>query len=236
MSPYEQRYWWRAQATAYLLRLNNKTVAWLGSLRGNRSSWQLSGHPEARDGGGYGGGPRRRIAAGTIPLPAGAISMHIREGDKWKESGNELAHFPTYWAQARAAQSENPLGVARIVFLSGENPDNVAALLNASRQTPGGWLGAVSVLPRQNSNGYQQALKFGVEQMTAQWLLQLTIALECDVFVGARLSNWNRLIDELRCTWVPKCRYPFYEVGGPYPPLREGERLEDYADGPLGWR
>ena len=52
----------------------------------------------------------------------------------------------------------------------------------------------------------------------------------------ARLSNWNRLIDELRCTWVPKCLHPFYEVGGPYEQPEEGGRLEDYSWGPLGWR
>ena len=31
--------------------------------------------------------------------------------------------------------------------------------------------------------------------------------------VGTRNSNWNRLIDELRCVWVDKCHHPYVEVG-----------------------
>jgi uncharacterized membrane protein YjdF len=34
-------------------------------------------------------------------------------------------------------------------------------------------------------------------QLTRIWWLQLLMALECDAWVGARGSNWNRLIDEL---------------------------------------
>ncbi len=35
--------------------------------------------------------------------------------------------------------------------------------------------------------------------LTSQWLFQLYLALECDVWIGTRNSNWNRLIDEMRC-------------------------------------
>jgi hypothetical protein len=44
-------------------------------------------------------------------------------------------------------------------------------------------------------------------------LLKLTLALEADAWVGTRNSNWNRLIDELRCVWVDKCHHPYVEVG-----------------------
>lgn len=69
--------------------------------------------------------------------------------------------------------------------------------------------------------------------MTIKWLLQLTMALECETFVGTRgvskylmdwfpkhdaylvptQSGWNRLIDQLRCTWYSNCRTPYIEVG-----------------------
>ena len=49
--------------------------------------------------------------------------------------------------------------------------------------------------------------------MTQFWMLQLLMDLECDSFWGTRGSNWNRLIDELRCVWVDKCRLPYFEVG-----------------------
>ena len=35
--------------------------------------------------------------------------------------------------------------------------------------------------------------------LTSQWLFQLYLALECDLWIGTRNSNWNRLIDEMRC-------------------------------------
>lgn len=38
--------------------------------------------------------------------------------------------------------------------------------------------------------------------------------LACDCAqVTSRGSNWDRLIDELRCVWVAKCAYPFVEIG-----------------------
>jgi hypothetical protein len=54
-------------------------------------------------------------------------------------------------------------------------------------------------------------------------LLQLYMSLEADAWVGTRGSNWNRLIDELRCVWVPKCPNPYVDVG-------------DLRDFSLGWR
>jgi hypothetical protein len=36
------------------------------------------------------------------------------------------------------------------------------------------------------------------------------------LWVGTRGSNWNRLIDELRCVWVPKCMNAYVEVGDPH--------------------
>ena len=44
-------------------------------------------------------------------------------------------------------------------------------------------------------------------------LIQLLMSLECDVWIGTRASNWNRLIDELRCTWIDKCNGLYIEVG-----------------------
>jgi hypothetical protein len=44
-------------------------------------------------------------------------------------------------------------------------------------------------------------------------LLQLLMALEADAWVGTRGSNWNRLIDELRCVWVVKCQGVYVEAG-----------------------
>ena len=45
------------------------------------------------------------------------------------------------------------------------------------------------------------------------YLLQLLMALEADAWITTRGSNWNRIIDELRCIWVDKCAHPVVEIG-----------------------
>ena len=73
-------------------------------------------------------------------------------------------------------------------------------------------------MPRINSNGLDQIARLAVPRgtLTHIWFLQLLMALECDAWVGTRGSNWNRLIDELRCVWVPKCANEYVEVGDPH--------------------
>ncbi len=78
-----------------------------------------------------------------------------------------------------------------------------------------GWVVYTSAIHRSNSGPMQQLAQFGSKtQLTIQWLSQLFLALECDVWLGTRNSNWNRLIDELRCTIVDKCHtHVFVELG-----------------------
>ena len=89
----------------------------------------------------------------------------------------------------------------------------VAANLNAARNltsldqpcagvmwTPDvGWVMYLSKLQRMNTGPSEQLAKFGRTGLSVQWLYQLFLALECDVWIGTRNSNWNRLIDEMRC-------------------------------------
>ena len=75
------------------------------------------------------------------------------------------------------------------------------------------WVVYTSNIHRINGSPFVQLKTFGRTEMTLQWILQLWMALECDVWVGTRSSNWNRLIDELRCSLVDKCQYPYIEVG-----------------------
>ncbi|PSC70120.1 hypothetical protein C2E20_6535 [Micractinium conductrix] len=51
--------------------------------------------------------------------------------------------------------------------------------------------------------------------MILRHLLNMLVALECDAWVGTRGSNWDRMVDELRCVWVDKCNGPYVEAG-PY--------------------
>ena len=117
-----------------------------------------------------------------------------------------------------------PFATRRVLFVSGENPDNVLKLRQRTRgggtplcprcrPSPAGWYALMSDLPRHNSNGKLQAARFGAEHMVRWHLVQLLMALECDAWVGLRDSNWNRLIDELRCVLVPKCSHEYRGVG-----------------------
>ena len=64
----------------------------------------------------------------------------------------------------------------------------------------------VSDVHRMNSGPMQQLEHFQTRSaITVEWLYQLYMALEADVWIGTRKSNWNRLIDEMRCALCPRC-------------------------------
>jgi len=143
--------------------------------------------------------------------------MHIRHGDK----GTEMKLVPTlnYLEAASALQNSMALELVQQGFVSTEDPSALSELndaLSAKPATYGRWVLHYSNLPRINSNGHQQLDVFTSiprARLTQLWLLQLLLALECDAWIGTRSSNWNRMIDELRCIWVPKCSMPYVEVG-----------------------
>jgi hypothetical protein len=68
------KYWWRAQATGYIMRLNNKASSRMKELRLGKDTeqlgiqWDVSGRPQEVD--------------LPFPMPEGTISMHVRHGDK----------------------------------------------------------------------------------------------------------------------------------------------------------
>jgi len=236
------RYWWRAQSTAYLMRLNERTVSRVAELRWNISMMQYF-PPHAHH------HPLHSRTQQT--LPPGSISAHVREGDKGKELVNQkLPNISAYLAAAKRILRANPLGTSRLIFLSSENPENLNALrdFTASPEGHAGvrttWYGLATAMPRHNSNGYSQGTLYGTEFMMVRYLLQLLLALECDAFIGQRASNWNTVIDQLRCVWVPKCAATFTEVGEVnFDQPNTGLRFDDsfsmgapFFGGWLGWR
>ena len=70
------KYWWRAQAAAYIMRLNGSAAARLKELRLGKAKgtkqlgiqWDLAGQPQDVD--------------VPFPMPEGTFSMHVRHGDK----------------------------------------------------------------------------------------------------------------------------------------------------------
>ena len=148
-----------------------------------------------------------------LPLPPGTIAAHIRGGDK----GSEMKLVaPAHYAEAAADLIKlMPNSFAsRVFFVSAGDEaaiDECRALAEKQR------------LPFAYTHLHRQVggHKLGewrrqsdIEAAFHGHLLQLLMSLEADAWIGTRGSNWNRLIDELRCVWVDKCSKSYVEVGG----------------------
>lgn len=187
--PHTPQFWWNGQAAAYLMRFNAR-------LAGNVSAYL------ARRG----------------PLPPGSISSHVRtELAKGREM--PLVPFPGFIdAMVRLAGTPvhpacgPPCGLlARSAFVSTEDPYVAgAAIARDGALVAGGW--AVSVLPIRRLP--QTSMELGGPALnTATWggsvevvqsMWNLAYAIACDAWVGTLGSNWNRLINEMRGTWLRK--------------------------------
>lgn len=199
----ELTYWWRAQSTAYFLRLNDKAVTDLAEKRralGSLVAWSK------------GGNASRML---DVPLPSGTVGMHVRHGDKGRQM--KLVPFERFMELANSLQRNNPFHVQRAVFVSTEDP--AVILQTQSEAVMGDWSTLTYSMPRFNDyNGPADQLnklssKISPGRLTRLHILQLLMALECDAWIGTLLSNWNRLIDELRTTWVGKLQHPYVEAG-----------------------
>ena len=204
------KYWFRGQVAAYLMRPNAATAAAFRALRTAPGAMLTAAGPAAPP------AQRAALGAAAFPLPPGMVSLHIRHGDK----GIEMRLVPTeaYMEAAARLVKMHPMALApRGVFMSTEDPDAPVAAGRLLAEAPGfaHWSLAWYDVPRANSNGPEQLSQFDLPRgvLSRIWLLQILLALECDAWVGTRGSNWNRIIDELRCVWVPKCQNVYEEVG-----------------------
>ena len=204
------KYWFRGQVAAYLMRPNAATAAAFRALRTAPGAMLTAAGPAAP------AQQRAALGAPALPLPPGLVSLHIRHGDK----GSEMKLVPTeaYLEAAARLVKMHPMALApRGIFMSTEDPEApvLAGQLLAGAPGFAHWSMAWYDVPRANSNGPEQLSQFSLPRgvLSRIWLLQILLALECDAWVGTRGSNWNRVIDELRCVWVPKCQNVFEEVG-----------------------
>lgn len=176
LSP-EFYYWWRAQGAAYIVRPNRRTLREL---------------------------ERRRVAIfdGGANIEPGTISVHVRHGDKWKES--KLAADETFLQKTEELLLRQPDVLRRKIFLSTEDPNTVKFFAKLSD-----WSVQYTNVTRDGSDPNMSpedfASRIGWTEEFLNSLLSLQLALECDGFVGMIGSNWNRLIDELRSTI--RCNY-----------------------------
>ncbi|KAI5478814.1 hypothetical protein MNV49_004546 [Pseudohyphozyma bogoriensis] len=215
MAPQAMKYWWRGQTAAYIMRLNPSSLSYIASRRLNQSlhnaftlpTSSISDPP-----------PSLQPLPMPFPLHPGTISMHVRHGDKSSEMS--LHPLSSYVEKAEELVSLNPFAYAKMGFVSSEDPvvveetKGISDVLGRTTTASGNWRWFTSELGRINSSPFDQLHSFGNKtETTLGWMSELMLALECDAFVGTRGSNWNRVIDELRCIWLDKCRHPYVEVG-----------------------
>lgn len=177
-------YWWRAQASAYIVRPNVRTLLELDR--------------------------RRDLVFGGEDIEEGTVSMHVRHGDKWKEM--TLADDATYLkaVEELMAIDEQPKALKRNIFLSTEDAATVEFFSNVKNWTTR-WTN-VSRVSDSTTSPVSFAVRIGWNEEFLNSLLSLQLALECDAWVGQIPSNWCRLIDELRHTTRCKHHHLYYDV------------------------
>ncbi|KAK6349273.1 hypothetical protein TWF730_010023 [Orbilia blumenaviensis] len=203
------KYWWRAQASAYMMRMNGPALKRLKSLRIDDSQNTAVTHSSTGE---------LIDTKVPYPLPDGSFSMHVRHGDKGVEM--ELIPFKKYVDRAEEYAAMNMIMSRKTCFISTEDKgvlDEAKEIGNAwisvNTTSNENWTWVWSNIPRINGGPVEQLNSFGNRtDMTIKWVLQLFFAIEASHIIGTRGSGWNRMIDELRCIWVD-CRTPYMEVG-----------------------
>ncbi|KAI5478735.1 hypothetical protein MNV49_004660 [Pseudohyphozyma bogoriensis] len=204
-----QTYWWRGQAAAYTLRLNRASLKYLAELRLNETEhYSIS----------FDGTGKQQKGTMPWPLPPGTSNMHVRHGNKGQEMN--LVPFKDYVVAGERLAALNPLYYWKGAFVSSEDPavfeeaTNLQFVSGAETTSNLRWTWYASHINRLNGGPNIQLESFGNRtETTLSWMSEFMIALECDAYIGTRGSNWNRLIDELRCIWVDGCKGSYLEVG-----------------------
>jgi len=202
------KYWFRLQVAAYLSRFNARSLNFMSDLRSNIALMKEVRGSLSRTHN-FNSSVQDEIPR-NLPntFPPGTISIHIRHGDKISEM--PLVPTEKYFKEAIRLVKLHPFSLANYqIFLSTiEATDAIQEatswIMNGTDRQKAFFLYYWDV-PRDESK--QRG------ELTLIWWLQLLLALECDLWIGTRGSNWNRLIDELRCVWVAKCQNIYSEVG-----------------------
>ncbi|KAF3081022.1 hypothetical protein TWF569_001265 [Orbilia oligospora] len=207
------RYWWHAQMYAYIFRPNRQTLARMVEMRTNKTL-HTAVDTNIRDKDGNG-----RPHTVPFPLLPSTISMHIRHGDKAIEG--RLISTRDYIVAAERFILRNPITYRKRAFVTTEDPDAIKEIRKTTGINPistafsnPSWYWSYSNIPRFDGSPFQNLnLSQNRTDAMIMHIMQLWMAVECDAFVGNRNSNWNKLIDSIRCTLMDKCRAPYLDAG-----------------------
>jgi hypothetical protein len=198
-----RRSYYRGQAAAYLMHLNDATIEAVARLRTNATMQRVTG-----------AGPLTRARAATIPLPRGVVHVHVRGGDKGSEM--TLQSAAAYASGAERVARINHIPIQRVAYVSSDDSTAIAEFEAAAQ----GWQVLSYDIPRYKATPVNpisaviaQAAGEVAGAQALKHLQQFLLALEADAWVGTRASNWNRIIDEARCIWIARCFNYFEEIG-----------------------
>jgi hypothetical protein len=175
-------WWWRAISTAYIVRPNARTYAELAARK------------------------RSKLVGGN--LEGNCIGLYIRHGDKHRE--NEIFSNEQYEKAVEKLRSIDAM-LTKHIFLSTEDSATVAYYRNSSR----GWSTSFISMPMKddpNRSNLEYMAQHGYHEEMLNGLLNLQMILQCSGFVGSILSNWTRLIEELRSTVWCKAQAVYFDV------------------------
>ena len=190
LEPGKAFYWWRAQASAFLVRPNDRTLAEV----------------------------ERRKAAVFPPVRVAphSISVHVRRGDKWVESAatEDFAYLTA--AEAVHFAGAGAHGLRRSIFLSTEDPGAIAFFQALPAWNTS--FAEVPRKPDATKSTLAYTAEIGPGNEMLNSLINLDLALQCDAFIGTLSSSWCRLIDELRSTVRCKADKLYLDAQQAYPP------------------
>ncbi|KAG2450959.1 hypothetical protein HYH02_004231 [Chlamydomonas schloesseri] len=183
--------WWRAQSTAYLVR------------------FQPHFRAAVRE-------QRKRVFPPEIDvLPPGTIGVHVRRGDKSRESpdvddAGYLRQVEALYAAAgrgRGGQGGGG-GLTRTIFLSTEDSATAEFFQGLTN-----WTVLLTHVERYHEevSPMEFAAARDLGTVVLNDFVNLDLALQCDAWVGLLSSNWVRLIHELRSVYRCKADNLFYD-------------------------
>ena len=167
---------------------------------------------------------RRKVIYPALRTPHGTIAVHVRHGDKWKES--ESVDDTQYMTMAKTLydEAQGELGLTHNIYLSTEDEETVRSFQQFT-----GWNVSYTHVQRFTDpelSPLNIAGRIGRANEMINSLVSLDLALQCDAFVMTLSSNWCRLIDELRATVRCKADRPFLDA-------QQDNTMADYD---LSWR
>ncbi|PNW74889.1 hypothetical protein CHLRE_12g505900v5 [Chlamydomonas reinhardtii] len=200
----KHRYWWRAQAAAYLLRPNMGTLANLGKRR-------------------------MQELRGPEPSP-GCITVIARSGKSGDGAAASDFKDADYDERAAKLRALDPTRFNDHIFLSASSGHTLSYFANGTGATADagahrwhtGYVaglkhfgGGMSLRLRKAGGGHDldAVPKDAVYESMLNTLLELDLALECSGFVGSIDSHWVRLVDEMRSVVRCSADAPYIDVG-----------------------